>query len=160
MTQRRRGGRTRCLRGVWDDEEFCWILPEILLQGIHHTPIFTRTLALRSHHRKPPIPLLYSAAYNSSRSLYPHIPESYPLEDEDEGLEYMKGTEHPPNECDRSGIDDVLELASGDSPPGVNEFVADPDWEPPLVARPATRIGRKHGVYEQIPTYNCGKPLT
>ncbi|KAJ7866540.1 hypothetical protein B0H13DRAFT_2352433 [Mycena leptocephala] len=37
-------------------------------------------------------------------------------EDEDEGLEYMKGTEHPPNECDLSGIDDVLELALGDSP--------------------------------------------
>jgi hypothetical protein len=56
----------------------------------------------------------------------------------------MRGTEHPPNECDHSGIDDVLELAPGDSPPGVNEFVADPDWEPLLVAGPATRIGCKH----------------
>ena len=98
------------------------------------------TSALRSHHRKrkPLIPPLYSPAYNSSRSLYPHILELYPSEDEDEGLEYMKGTEHPPNECDRSGIDDILELALGDSPPGVNEFVADPDWEPPLVAGPPT----------------------
>ncbi|KAJ7939326.1 hypothetical protein B0H13DRAFT_1850630 [Mycena leptocephala] len=98
------------------------------------------------------------------RSLYPHIPESYPSEDKNEGLEYMKGTDHPPNECDRSGIDndndDVLELAPGDSPPGVNEFVADPDWEPPLVAGPATQIGRKHCAYERIPAYNCGKPLT
>ncbi|KAJ7891966.1 hypothetical protein B0H13DRAFT_1886985 [Mycena leptocephala] len=68
-------------------------------------------------------------------SLYSHILESYPSEDEDEGLEYMKGTEHPPNECHCSGIDDVLELAPGDSPPGVNEFVADPDWEPPLYHR-------------------------
>ncbi|KAJ7804805.1 hypothetical protein B0H13DRAFT_1930566 [Mycena leptocephala] len=84
---------------------------------IHHIPIFMRTtLALRSHHRKPPILPLYSDVYNSSRSLYPHIQESYPSEDEDEGLEYMKGTEHPPNEYDRSGIDDVLELAPGDSP--------------------------------------------
>lgn len=73
-------------------------------------------MVLRSHHRKPPIPPLYSDAFNSSRSLYPHIQESYPLEDEDEGLEYTKGTEHPPNEYDRSGIDDVLELAPGDSP--------------------------------------------
>ena len=72
----------------------------------------------------------------------------------------MKGTEHPPNECDCSGIDDILELAPGHSPPGVNEFVADPDWELPLVARPATRIGCKHCVYERIPTYNRSKPLT
>ncbi len=71
----------------------------------------------------------------------------------------MKGTEHPPNEYNRNGIDDVLELHPGDSPPGVNEFVADPDWELPLVAGPATQIGRKHCVYE-IPTYNCDKPLT
>ncbi|KAJ7869970.1 hypothetical protein B0H13DRAFT_1896416 [Mycena leptocephala] len=49
-------------------------------------------------------------------SLYLHIQESYPSEDEDEGLEYMEGTEHPPNEYDHSGIDDVLELAPGDSP--------------------------------------------
>ncbi|KAJ7936154.1 hypothetical protein B0H13DRAFT_1853839 [Mycena leptocephala] len=57
--------------------------------------------------------------------------ELYPSGDEDEGLEYMKSTEHPPNECNHSGIDDILELPPGDSPPGVNEFVADPDWEPP-----------------------------
>jgi hypothetical protein len=53
----------------------------------------------------------------------------------------MKGTDHPANECDRSGIADVLELAPVDSPPGVNEFVADPNWEPPMVAGPATQIG-------------------
>ncbi|KAJ7843465.1 hypothetical protein B0H13DRAFT_1909393 [Mycena leptocephala] len=105
-------------------------------------------------------PAVVFSAYNPSRSLYPHIPELYPSEDEDEGLEYMKGTDHPPNECDRSGIDDALELAPGDSSPGVNGFVADPNWEPPLVAGPATRIGCKHCVYEWIPTYNWGKPLT
>jgi hypothetical protein len=32
ITQQRCCGWTHCLYGVWDDEKFCWILPEILLQ--------------------------------------------------------------------------------------------------------------------------------
>ncbi|KAJ7906411.1 hypothetical protein B0H13DRAFT_2333534 [Mycena leptocephala] len=53
----------------------------------------------------------FGSAIPPSQATDPAV-ESYSSEDEDEGLEYMKGTEHPPNEYNRSGIDDVLELES------------------------------------------------